>query len=267
MLQHVEGRPGERCISEIPRHILDTLSLYERMNVSFNTISDLPAELPLRLPHLSYLDLSHNQLRGLPDSIGLLLHLETLLLKHNQLRRLPPAVFHLIKLKKLDLSYNSLKSIANEFLTLESLEKLNVSKNRLKNLPTSLGGLKTLKVLLASDNKFSQPLHDIAASGSDELLSYLRKTFNLTGAHSEQLALGNNIFPRVRGNHLQTSVPNPHSAQVQYIQSQTHTANTSSRIKTPLLPPPGASQLEALTLRDRILGIGCYCIKHFLFSD
>lgn len=225
------------------------------MNVAFNAITELPKEIPLRLPHLNYLNLSHNQLETLPESFGLLFHLETIDLKYNKIKTLPSSFFHLINLSKLDLSHNFMKSLSNECIHLESLSKLNVTHNKLKTLPTSLGGLKSLKVLLVNNNRLQEPLLHASLKGSDEVLSQLRKSFNLQNQCSEQLPSTNhNVFPRIRGNHLHTSVPNPHSAQVQYIQSQTHTANTSCRIKTPLLPPADASSLDAYDLRDRILG-------------
>ncbi|KAL4226821.1 hypothetical protein ACF0H5_014799 [Mactra antiquata] len=254
--RHVEGFPSESCLREIPWNIRDSLSLFERMNVAFNSLTELPKEIPLRLPHLSYLDLSHNQLETLPESFGLLFHLETVRLNYNKLITLPNSFYHLIKLSKLDLSHNCLKSIPNECIHLECLEKLNVSHNKLKALPTALGGLKSLKVLIANNNRLQEPFLLASEHGSDELLSQLRKSYNLRNQCSELLpSTSHNVFPRIRGNHLHTSVPNPHSAQVQYIQSQTHTANTSCRIKTPLLPPPDASSLDAYDLRDRILGL------------
>ena len=60
----------------------------------------LPPELPLRLPHLRYLDLSYNQLEQLPSSFGLLFHLQTLLVQHNRLRALPSTFTRLVKLEK-----------------------------------------------------------------------------------------------------------------------------------------------------------------------
>ena len=225
------------------------------MSVAFNALTELPDELPIRLPHLCYLDLSYNQLEALPHTFGLLFHLETLNLKFNQIKTLPNSFYHLIKLNKIDISHNCLKIISNDIIKLEKLTKLNISFNKLKSLPIPLGGIKSLKVLLASNNRFPESLVTICSNGSDELLSHLRKNYNLHTQCSELLPSSNhNVFARVRGNHLLTSVPNPHSAQVQYIQSQTHTANTSSRIKTPLLPPQGASTLDANDLKDKILG-------------
>ncbi|XP_045165426.1 uncharacterized protein LOC123529251 isoform X2 [Mercenaria mercenaria] len=254
--RHVEGRPNATCLRELPWNIRDSVSLYERMNAAFNALTELPNELSVRLPHLNYLDLSYNQLEALPDSFGLLFHLETLNLKFNRVKTLPHSFYHLVKLTKIDVSHNCLKMISADVIQLEKLIKLNVSFNKLKSLPVSLGGLKYLKVLLADNNRFPESLVTICNNGSDELLSHLRKNYNLQMQSSELLSsYSHNVFPRVRGNHLLTSVPNPHSAQVQYIQSQTHTANTSNRIKTPLLPPQGASSLDANDLKDKILGL------------
>lgn len=258
----MEGRPSEACLQELPWNIRDSLSLYERMSAAFNALTELPNELPVRLPHLNYLDLSYNELHELPESFGLLFHLENLNLKFNKIKELPYSFFHLIKLTKVDLSHNCLKAISNDVIKLEKLSKLNISYNKLKSLPIPMGGLKSLKVLLANNNRFPESLVTVCDLGSDELLSHLRKNYNLQTQCSEQLpSSSHNVFPRVRGNHLHTSVPNPHSAQVQYIQSQTHTANTSSRFKTPLLPPQGATALDANELKDKILG------DYFLYFD
>ena len=67
----------------------------------------LPPELPLRLPHLRYLDLSYNQLEHLPCSFGLLFHLQTLLVQHNRLRSLPATFTRLVKLEKVPRSWGS----------------------------------------------------------------------------------------------------------------------------------------------------------------
>ena len=252
----MEGRPNTSSLLELPWNAKDSLSLYERMDASFNMIQELPLDLPIRLPHLNHLDISHNQLYYLPGNFGLLLQLETLLLRYNKIKVLPDSLFRLVKLKKLDLSHNQLRTLQDDVIHLKKLEKLDVSYNKLKVLPSSLGGIRTLKVLLASENRLCEPLDSVCHCGSDELLTLLRKTYNLSGHYSEHLSANNQIpvFPRIRGNHLQTSVVNPHSAQMQYIQSQTHTSNTRSRIKSPLLPPTGGSKLEAFVLRDKILG-------------
>lgn len=253
--QHLEGDCHEACLPEIPWSLRDSICLYERMNVSFNAITELPPELPLRLPHLHFLDLSYNQIEVLPESFGLLFHLKTLLLKHNKLKSLPQSFVHHVKLEKIDLSNNFLKELPEGIGKMESLCKLNVSDNKLKILPLSLGNCKTLTLLLAQGNRLNEPAQCICDEGSDVTIKFLKQKYFTMCPHTDRLPCTNlNEFTRVRGNQLPSSVPNPHSAHVQYIQTQTHTTNTPSRIKTPLLPPLGASDLDADVLRDKIIG-------------
>ena len=61
--QHLNGEPHEACLHEIPWSVRDSVSLYETMTADFNAITEIPVELPLRLPHLSRLHLSHNQIK------------------------------------------------------------------------------------------------------------------------------------------------------------------------------------------------------------
>lgn len=255
-LKHLDGDCHEACLSEIPWSIRDSICLYERMNVSFNALTELPPELPLRLPHLNFLDLSHNQIETLPDSFGLLFHLKTLLLKHNKLHSLPQSFVHHVKLEKIDLSHNVLKELPEGIGKMESLSKLNVSKNKLKILPVSLGNCKTLTLLLAQGNRMTEPAQCICDEGSEVTIKFLKQKYFSLHPYTDRLPSNNlNEFVRVRGNQLPSSVPNPHSAHVQYIQTQTHTTNTPSRIKSPLLPPLGASDLDADVLRDKIIGL------------
>ena len=253
-------------LTELPWNIRDSICLYERMNVSFNAITELPSVLPLRLPHLSHLDISHNRLTDLPESFGLLFHLRTIYLSHNRLRALPKSFVHLVKLEKIDLSYNVLRQLVDDFGDMESLSKLNVSNNKLKTIPLSLGNCPTLTLLLAGGNKLDSPPQAICNEGSQATIEFLRKLYNTSNEEVfRRPATPLNEFPRVRGYQLHSSVANPQSAHVQYIQEQTHTANTPSRIKTPLLPPLGASSLDSFELRDRILGDDPHFVQH-LFS-
>ena len=249
--QHVRGDYGQSCLSELPWSIRDSISLYERMDASFNRIVELPVELPLRLPHLCTLNLAHNELVKLPESFSLLFHLRELRLNHNKLTALPRSFAFLVKLEKLDLSHNVLKTLPDDIGTMESIQKMNLSHNRLRTLPMSLGESETLKVIIVSNNRLSFPPLNVCAEGSEAILLYLRR--NSSNGDVRPVHNGN-VFARVRTNQMVSSVVNPHSAQAEYIQQQTHTTNTPTRIKTPLLPPYGSSQYDALDLRDRIVG-------------
>lgn len=228
--------------------------MHERANFSFNCLSTLPDELPLRLPHLSYLNLNYNRITCLPKSIGLLFHLKELLLAHNCLQTIPSSVTRLVKLQKIDLSFNKLEELPEKIGELESLRKLNVCNNKLKSLPKSLGCSDTIEVVLASSNLcVSQPPQHICDSGSEQTIRFLKQL--ASGKILSKIEKQLNIFPRVRGNVVQTSIPNPDSARAQYVQIQTETMNTASRIRTPLLPPYDATQLHPDDLKDRIVGM------------
>ncbi len=211
-------------------------------------------EIPLRLPHLSYVNLSHNQLVSLPESMGLLFHLKTLLVNNNKLKTLPSSFVHLVKLEKVDMSNNVLTELPEDLGKMESLRKLNISNNHLRTLPISLGKSDGIEVVLARHNRLENPPQHICNEGSIETIRYLQKQSSPNGVVSS-VKPKINVFPRERGNQLHFSAPNPHSALVEYIQAQTNTTNTPSRIKTPLLPPLGASQLDVNDLKDRIIGL------------
>ncbi|XP_014665215.1 PREDICTED: uncharacterized protein LOC106807409 [Priapulus caudatus] len=249
---HLNEEFSEKCLLELPWHIVNTISLYERMDVSFNRLSFLPAEMPLRIPHLSYLNVSYNQLTDLPNSFGLFFHLKTLLLANNKLAKLPSSFTRLSSLEKLDLAHNALEELPDRIGFMPSLRAVNVSHNRLRHLPASLGS-ENMQVLLAQNNSCDNPPQSVCNEGSAATLKCLRR-YHMKDPTKEKLDRLN-VFPRVRGNVLQSSVSNPDSARAQYLQLQTATLNTASRIKTPLLLPPGATVLPLDDLRDKILGM------------
>ncbi|XP_048739714.2 uncharacterized protein LOC125654015 [Ostrea edulis] len=254
--KHVKGNFHEGCLTEIPWNIRDSISLYERMTVAFNAITEIPPEMPLRIPHLHTLDLSHNLLETLPESFGLQFHIRTLILRNNKLKSLPQSFVHLVKLEKIDLSNNLLKELPQDIGKMEAIKKVNVSGNKLRQLPLSLGASTTLVLIMAQRNRLYEPPQAICDEGSEATLTYLRKLYkNSNPVHERRPLTPLNEFPRVRGNQLHSAVPNPQSANMQYIQSQTHTTNTPSRIKTPLLPPLGASALDSDVLKDKVIGL------------
>ncbi|CAL1534564.1 unnamed protein product [Lymnaea stagnalis] len=256
-IKHLHGEYHEACLLELPWNIRDSVSLYETMTVAFNALTEIPVEMPLRLPHLSFLDLSHNQLRSLPESFGLLFHLKEIQFQHNQLISLPDSFVHLVKLEKADLSYNEIRQLPEKIGTMERLVRLNVIHNKLKELPLSLGSpFSHVKLLLAQQNRLESPPQAICEEGSVSTLEYVRKQYTtncLEFPISTTIPL--NQFPRCCSNKLEPSVNNPHSAQIQYIQEQTNTSHTTNRIKAPLLPPFEATTLTPFQLQDKVIGL------------
>ncbi|XP_072175709.1 uncharacterized protein [Diadema setosum] len=251
--KYIDGQDVEGALTELPWALVDSISLFEQLDASFNHLTVIPPELPFRLPHLSYLNLAHNRLVALPESFALLFHLRILLLHHNLIEELPASFIHLVKLEKLDLSANRLKSLPETLGSMESLCKVNVSDNSLTQLPLSLGKSPTLEVLLALNNKCTVPPQSLCDEGSERTLSFLRQQSQ--NGYIPKKSHQGNVFKRCRGDVLQSRVANPHCAQAQYAQELTETTNTKSRIRTPLRPPPGATSLEADELMDKVVGL------------
>ncbi|CAH3115337.1 unnamed protein product [Porites lobata] len=243
---------SEDALVDYPVELLSSVSFYEKFDASFNCFTYIPSEFSMFLPHLSYIDMSHNRLASIPESFGLLVHLKTLLLNNNRLVELPETFCLLARLEKADLSHNQLRFLPQSLGMMESLQSLNVSYNELDSLPVTLGKSKSLKLILAIFNKCILPPQQICNQGSDAILSYLR---NQNPKEIQQLlnVTRNNEFPRVRGDVLVLAPTNPHTARAQYVQTQTNT-NATSRIKTPLRPPANVNQLPPDELVDKIVG-------------
>jgi len=239
------------ALVDYPLELLTNVSFYEKFDASFNCFTYIPSEFSIRLPHLSFIDLSHNRLIYLPDSFGYLFHLKTLLLNNNRLQELPETFCLLARLQKVDLSHNQLKCLPQTLGNMESLESLNISYNELESLPLTLGKSKSLKLILAIFNKCKCPPQQICNQGSESVLAYLRN--QNPKEPEDKLIIRRNEFPRVRGDVLVLAPTNPHTARAQYVQTQTNT-NATSRIKTPLRPPPNTHYLPPDELVDKIVG-------------
>ena len=102
------------------------------------------------------LNMTHNQLSFLPDSIGKLVNLEILYLGANQLSSLPDSIGNMTNLKRLDLTNNQLTSLPESIGRLTNLEELYLTGNQLTSLPDWIGRLTNLKVLNLSNNQLSE---------------------------------------------------------------------------------------------------------------
>ncbi|XP_014785659.1 uncharacterized protein LOC106880302 isoform X1 [Octopus bimaculoides] len=254
-LQYIQSKSKRiNTESQIALPIPETLSLYERLNASFNSLTEIQLNMPFIFPHLTYLDLSHNNLYFLPDTMGLFLHLEILILHHNYLKQIPHSMVQLDKLSKLDLSNNMLITLPKSLGEMKSLQKLNISHNKIRELPLSLIECSSLRLILACDNLMENPPQNICDRGSKPILDYFKQK-RLDGLSNQKPPKSNFKFPRQQWNHSPTNVPNPDSPQMKYIQMQTHTTYVPSRLKTPLHFPPNSTKLDAHVLSDKITGL------------
>lgn len=253
-VQGVLGTPG--LLYQVPDELTSKVSLHQAVDLSFNLITDLPLDLPLSLPHLKIMNLSHNRLLSVPDSIFGFLHLEYLDLSFNNIEALPAGISLLSKLKKLNLSNNQLRKLPSNMDQLVSLQKINLMSNQLEHLPISMGNIPSLEVVLISDNPLtSASTVDSKTFGtSSELLEHLRSCYARSVSPTNPMSLLN-TFNRIRGSVFDSRVLNAGSAQSLFGQMQAQAVNTGNRLLTPMIPPTSATTLDAERLKDAILGM------------
>ncbi len=109
-----------------------------------------------KVSKLRSLDVSHNRLVSLPETIGSLCKLTKLWAFSNLLESLPEAVGGLIALIKLDVSNNYLKSLPEAVGALPNLMELYADGNELNELPNAMRNLSRLYSLNVSSNRLDR---------------------------------------------------------------------------------------------------------------
>ena len=120
------------CLQYVPADVKNLTSL-EILDVSFNVLTCLPAHLP---ESMTRLNVDHNNLVKLPDSIGELVRLQFLNAATNALGELPSSLRLCQELTWLDVAGNRLSSLPEYFSSLR-LTWLNISYNTLCSLPAT----------------------------------------------------------------------------------------------------------------------------------
>ncbi len=122
------------------------------LDLSHMQIKHLPESIS-NLKSLTKLNLSDCYLESLPKSLGDLQSLQVLsLIRNFYLNHLPESICNLKLLKILQLSFTNISCLPKLFGNLQSLEKLLLTRCQLKTLPNSFGDLKSLKDLALDNN-------------------------------------------------------------------------------------------------------------------
>ena len=106
----------------------------------------------------TYVGLSSNSLRNIPEQILRFNNLQKLQIHHNRITAIPPELFTLPRIKDIDLSFNSITSLPPDLHSRSlapSLESINLSNNQLNDLPLYLKN-SHIRLLDISSNLFSR---------------------------------------------------------------------------------------------------------------
>lgn len=180
-------------LSVIPRTVFLNNRI-ERLSVSYNKLSSISQDLFLSLKNsLEHLEVEHNNLSELPDSLAEVARLRHLSLAYNRLEEVPALP---VRIQTLSLAGNFLTSIPSALQMLEpgSIRYLDLSYNRITNLlqnefldwSTSLGtiNLRGNRIAQIYKNVFpaSMPVKEINLSFNDLYYVHPQAFSNLTSS-------------------------------------------------------------------------------------
>jgi len=167
-----------RCgLAEFPPEIFDLADSLEILDLSGNSLTSLPDDLP-RLHRLRIIFCSDNPFTELPEVLGrcpsltmigfkacqiatvpaaaLPAHLRWLILTDNRIEQLPAEIGRCADMQKLMLSGNRLRTLPPELANCSKLELLRIASNRLPALPEWLLEMPRLAWLACAGNPFNE---------------------------------------------------------------------------------------------------------------
>ena len=141
-------------LGHVPELVWENTDL-ETLVLADNELREVSGQIG-RLRRLRMLDLGHNLLTMVPDSLGDLKGLSDFLYLHdNRLTSLPPALHGLTKLRYLNISENAFETFPECVCGMASLIELRAYGNRLISLPDSVGRLSRLRELHLRNNRLT----------------------------------------------------------------------------------------------------------------
>ncbi|XP_078415606.1 leucine-rich repeat and calponin homology domain-containing protein 1 isoform X3 [Cetorhinus maximus] len=151
----VEADLSKNRLSEIPLELCHFVSL-EMLNLYHNCIKVIPDSI-INLQTLTNLNLSRNQLSTLPLCLCAL-PLKVLIASNNKLVSLPEDIGQLKCLMELDVSCNEITVLPQQMGQLQSLRELNIRRNYLQILPEELADLPLVKLNFSCNKVVSIPI-------------------------------------------------------------------------------------------------------------
>mmetsp|Transcript_1364 Transcript_1364/g.4215 ORF Transcript_1364/g.4215 Transcript_1364/m.4215 type:complete len:747 (-) Transcript_1364:110-2350(-) len=154
---------------------LGTLNSLTELNLSHNSIAELPAGLFSGLSSLLTLNVAKNSLTELPAAIGSLRVCRVLVLSDNQITALPDSTGDLAMLQILSLSRNRIVSLPARFAALGALREFEADSNRIEAWPA--GSLPTQHGVLEKLNLGGNPIPRLDEAGLLGLRPSLRELY------------------------------------------------------------------------------------------
>ncbi|XP_023321706.1 leucine-rich repeat-containing protein 1 isoform X1 [Eurytemora carolleeae] len=141
----------ENLVEQVPEKLYLKMPFLSNLHLSRNNISKIPKDFS-KLSQLTLLDLSRNQLLEYPDCLNGIKTLKTLDLSHNRIQELPEKISELINLEYLVVISNSIKRVPESISLLKKLSGLYLSRNCIRELPNSLVECYSLRELYLDHN-------------------------------------------------------------------------------------------------------------------
>lgn len=142
----------KKRLGHVPKWVWDRTEL-ETLVLADNDLSEISDQIG-SFKKLRMLDLGHNKLTSLPDSLADLTGLTDFLYLHdNQLASLPPGLGRLTRLRYMN--ENAFEAFPECVCSMASLIELRASGNRLTSVPESIGRLSGLRELYLRNNRLT----------------------------------------------------------------------------------------------------------------
>ena len=161
-------------LNNFPPEIMTYAATLSELDISHNKLSHIPDSIG-SLAKLVFLNLSNNSLSSLPSSVNQLEHLLEIILSFNKFSLIPECLFKCKKLQTILLSNNQITDInVVGLIEMKSLQTLDLSNNNIACVPPQLGKVEWLQSLNLDGNSFRNPRPQIMMKGTQSLLAYLR---------------------------------------------------------------------------------------------
>jgi hypothetical protein len=141
-------------LTNFPREIFNLADTLEKLDLSFNNLSELPADFG-RLKKLKILFCSENRFKALPEVLADCPLLDIVGFKSNVIETVPAKALN-PNLRWLILTNNRIAELPAQIGNCKRMQKLMLAGNRLKELPVELSNCHNLSLLRISANRLSK---------------------------------------------------------------------------------------------------------------